>query len=529
MAFRLRRRTLLQAPFVAVAATLPHRLGRAAEGPALRIGMAAPNTTMDPHLLSNAPNNAVASHIFDALVTNDEQSRSTPGLAASWRVLDDTHWELALRRDAVFSDGTPFTAEDAIASIRRATDLPSLASFRTYTRTISAMTAPDAHTLRIETSVPDPLLMNSLSRVRIISARFKDAATTDFNSGAAAIGTGPFVLREYIPGSRVVLARNDRWWGPRLPWAEVVLRIASDAGGRLASLLAGDLDIIEAVPAETAPRVEADARFHLIRGLSSRLVFLELDFAHDPTPFVTGLDGKPLAHNPLRDLRVRHALNMAINRQALVERVMLGDAVPAGQFLPKGAPGTAPGLDPAAYDPNKAKALLAEAGYPQGFRLTLHGPNDRIINDARIVQALAQMFTRVGVDTRVEVMPWSVYANRSSRNEFSVFLMSWGVNTGETSNPLTAVVATWNQQAGTGAANGGRYSNPALDALLAQAARTLDDATRNELLGRASSLAFRDLAILPLHHEVSVWAARKPLTYATRADQYTLAAGVGQG
>ncbi len=528
MPSRYRRRTLLQAPFVVAVATLAPRPGHAADGPTLRIGMAAPATTMDPHLLSNAPSNALASHIFDALVTNDEQSRSKPGLAASWRVLDDTHWELALRRDAVFSDGTPFTAEDAIVSIRRATDLPSLASFRTYTRTIRAMQALDPYTLRIETTVPDPLLLNSLSRVRIISARYNEAATPDFNSGSAAIGTGPFVLHEYTPGNRVVLARNDRWWGPRLPWAEVVLRMASDPGGRLASLLAGDLDIIEAVPAEGMARVEADMRFHLIRGLSSRLVYMGLDGARDVSPFVVGPDGKPLERNPLKDLHVRQALNMAINRQALVERVMSGNAVAAGQFLLKGAPGTAPDIDSAPYDPNRAKALLAEAGYPQGFRLTLHGPNDRIINDTKIVQALAQMFTRIGVDARVEVMPWSVYAGKASRAEFSAFLQSLGVNTGETSNPLTAVVATYDREAGTGAANDGRYSNPALDDLLRQAARTLDDTARNELLGRASGLAFRDVAIMPLHHEVSVWAARKPLTYATRADQYTLAAGVGQ-
>ena len=520
------RRALLRAPLiVAAAAVLPRGL-HAADPPALRIGMAAPNTTMDPHQFSNAPNNAVASHIFDALVTNDATSRSTPGLAVSWRVLDDTHWEFALRADATFSDGTPFTAADAIASLRRATELPGVGSFRTYTRTIRAMQAPDPHTLRIETTGPDPLLPNSLSRIRIISARFKDAATSDFNAGPAAIGTGPFVLRQYVPGSRVVLARNDRWWGMQPPWAEVVLQIASDPGGRLASLLAGDLDIIEAVPAEGTPRVEADARFQLIRGLSSRLVYMGMDQARDVSPFVAGPDGKPLERNPLKDLRVRQALNLAINRQALVDRVMSGNAVAAGQFLPKGAPGTAPDIDPTSYDPNRAKALLAEAGYPQGFRLTLHGPNDRIINDSKIVQALAQMFTRVGVETRAEVMPWSMFANRTVRAEFSAFLQSWGVNTGETSNPLTAVLATYNVQAGTGVANDGRYSNPALDALLAQAMRTLDEAARNEVLAHASSLAFHDLAILPLHHELSVWAARKPLTYATRADQYTLAVGV---
>ena len=491
----------------------------------LRIGLAAPNTTMDPHLQSNAPNNAVASHIFDALVTIDSASQSQPGLARSWRVIDDTHWEFALRQ-ASFSDGAPFTAQDAIASLKRATDIPSTASFRTYTRSIKAMTAPDPQTLLIETRAPDPLLPNALGRVRIIPARLAEAQPAEFNTGRAAIGTGPFTLKEYVPGSHVALMRNDAWWGPAVPWAEVLLRVVTDPGARLASLLAGDLDLIEGAPSQGADRIRADARFHLISGISSRLVYLGMDQARDTTPFVTGKDGQPLPHNPLRDLRVRMALDMAINRAALVDRVMEGSAIAASQFLPTGAPGTAPGLAPTAYNPDRARALLAEAGFPQGFRLTLHGPNDRYVNDSRIVQAVGQMFTRVGVETKVEVMPWTIYAGRSAGRDFSMFLASWGVNTGETGNPLSSIVATPAKEAGLGVANDAGYSNPAVDAKLTQGLRTMDDAARNALFSDACGLVFQDRAILPLHHEVSVWAARNGLAYETRADQYTLAAGV---
>ncbi|MBV8913650.1 MAG: ABC transporter substrate-binding protein, partial [Acetobacteraceae bacterium] len=381
----LPRRALLGGIAAAVGSAAPGVWAQAEEaGGRLRVGMAAPNTTMDPHLQSNAPNNAVASHIFDALVTNDEQSRSQPGLAESWRTLDDTRWEFRLRQGVRFTDGAPFAATDAIASIKRATDIPSTASFRTYTRSIKAMTAPDPNTLLIETAAPDPLLANSLSRVRIISARFADAASTDFNTGRAAIGTGPFTFQEYVPGSHVRLARNESWWGPKPVWSEVVFRIVTDAGARLASLLAGDLDLIESVPAQGSNRITSDPRFHLIRGISSRLVYLEMDQARASTPFITDKDGNPLGRNPLRDLRVRQALDMAINRPALVERVMDGNAVAASQFLPTGGPGTAPGLEPTRFDPDRARALLAEAGFAQGFRITLHGPNDRYINDGRI-------------------------------------------------------------------------------------------------------------------------------------------------
>lgn len=494
----------------------------------LRVGMAAPNTTLDPHFQSNAPNNAVASHIFDALVTNDAQSESTPGLAASWRRIDDTHWEFALRSDAKFSDGTPFTAEDAIVSLRRANDLPSVATFRTYTRSIKAMSAPSPQTLVIETDGPDPLLLNSLSRIRIISARFKDAPTPDFNNGKAAIGTGAFVLKEHVPGSRIVLARNDDWWGPKLPWSEVQLRIATDDGGRLAALLAGEFDIIEALPSQGADRVTADQRFHVISGISGRVVYLGFDHHRDASPFVAGADGKPLDRNPLKDRRVRQAISLAINQQALHERVMEGKSVIASQFLPNGRFGTSDALKPAPYDPDRARALLKEAGYPDGFRLTVHGPNDRFINDAKIVQAVAQMLTRAGIHAQAEVMPWSVYSKRNPQGDFSFYLSSWGVNTGETSNPLKAILATYDRAAGMGASNAGRYSNPEVDKRLAEALQTMDDAKRGALLAEASRIAFEDVAIIPLHHEVAVWAARKNITYETRADQYTLAMGVGQ-
>ncbi|MBO1079923.1 ABC transporter substrate-binding protein [Roseomonas haemaphysalidis] len=532
-AFRPTRRWLTRAALGAAAAApaggwLQAALaqGSGAVAGLLRIGLAAPNTTLDPHFQSNAPNNAVNSHIFDALVTNDAKSGSRPGLATSWQALDDTHWEFRLRPDVLFTDGTAFTAEDAIASIRRANDLPSTSSFRTYTRSIKAMTAPDPLTLRIETSGPDPLLPNSLSRIRIISADHKDAPTTEFNNGNAAIGTGPLVLKEYVPGSHLRLSRNDSWWGGRLPWNEVVLRVVTDDGARLAALLSGDLELIEAVASQGVQRVRQNSRFHLIRGISSRFVYFAMDQKRDVTPFVTGHDGKPLDKNPLRDLRVRQALSMAVNRQALVERVMEGDAVIASQFLPKGGAGTSDKLEPVAFDAARAKALLAEAGYPDGFRMTIHGPNDRYVNDSKIVQAVAQMFTRIGVQTQAEVMPWSVYSGKNPQGEFSMSLSAWGVNTGETSNPLKALVATYDRAAGMGASNSGRYSNPALDKLVQQALLTMDEAARNALLAQASEIAFTDCALLPLHHEVSVWAARSGITYETRADQYTLATGI---
>ena len=320
----LTRRTLLAGLAAATAKPATAATPAATPTDTLRIGTAAPVTTLDPHLQSNAPNNALASHIFDALVTNDDQLRSRPGLVQSWRTLDDTHWEFTLRPGIRFTDGAPFTAADAAASLQRATDLPSTASFRTYTRTIKHIDASDPAILRIETHAPDPMLPNSLSRIRIIRAAFAAAPSPEFDAGRAAIGTGPFTLREYVPGSHIALARNDGWWGPKPEWSTVILRTVSEPGSRLATLLAGDLDLIEAVPAESAARLTADPHFHLVHGTSSRLVYLALDQHRSQTPFITAKTGQPLPRNPLLDLRVRQALDTAINRPAIVGRVMEG-------------------------------------------------------------------------------------------------------------------------------------------------------------------------------------------------------------
>jgi len=349
-------------------------LARAQAGARLRIGLAAPNTTLDPHLQSNAPNNAVTTHIFNSVIVNDEASHSRPGLAASWRVLDDTHWEFALQPNVRFSDGSALTVDDITASIDRATTIPSTASFRTYTRSIKAITGRAANNFVVETKDPDPLLLNSLSRIRIIGAKCKEAPSADFSSGKAAIGTGPYLLREYVPGSHLLLVRNDAHWGPKPPWSEVLLRIVADNGARIAGLLSGDLDLIEDVPHEGLERVKSNDRLHTINGISSRIVYFGMDQQRDVTQFATDATGKPLERNPFRDRRVREAIDLAINRQAIVERVMDGAAMIATQYLPPGGFGTSPNIKASAYDPANAKALLAEAGYPKRTSSTRREP-----------------------------------------------------------------------------------------------------------------------------------------------------------
>jgi peptide/nickel transport system substrate-binding protein len=228
--------------------------------------------------------------------------------------------------------------------------------------------------------------------------------------------------------------------------------------------------------------------------------------------------------NPLRDPRVRRAISKMIDRDTIVSRIMEGQAVSAGQLLPEQFFGTSKTLKPEKYDPEGAKKLLAEAGYPNGFGLTLHAPNNRYINDAQVAQAVAQYLSRNGIPTKLETMPSNVFFSRGTKLEFSFLLAGWGAETGETSSPLRALLASFDQKAGLGTANRGRFSDAGVDALLTQAMTTIDDTKRGIMLARASEKAVGELmGLVPLHYEVSTWATRKDLAYKARADQYTFA------
>jgi peptide/nickel transport system substrate-binding protein len=256
---------------------------------------------------------------------------------------------------------------------------------------------------------------------------------------------------------------------------------------------------------------------------STRLIYLHMDTARATTPFATDKSGAVLAENPLRDRRVRFALSKALNRQAIVERILEGSASVAGQMVPQGLVGWNPALVPEPYDPDGAKKLLADSGYPGGFRLTLHGPNNRYVGDEKIALAIAQMWARIGVETRVETMPSNLFFTRATKQEFSIFLIGFGSATGDSANGMRNVLASYDAAGGTGANNRGRYSNPEFDRLLAQADRTLDPASREKALQDAAAVAFGDVAIVPIEFQANNWATRKGFRYHARMDESTTA------
>ena len=517
-------RTLRNAALVFIATLAPFAFGAGERE--VSIGLQAAITSIDPHYHNLSPNNSLLLHIYEPLINRDPNGKLIPGLAVSWKALDDLTWEFKLRRNVKFHDGTPFTAEDVVATYKRVPNVPnSPSSMATFVKPIVETKVVDPYTIIFKTAAPHVLLPSDLAGVYIIPKAVAEKATTeDFNSGKAAIGTGPYKFVEYIPNQRVVMKANYGYWGGEEPWDKVTFKILSNPAARVAALLSGDVQMIETVPTADIARLSKDKNFALADKVTNRVIYVHLNQRSDQSaPFVTAKDGTPLDRNPFKDPRVRKALSMAINRDAIAQRIMEGKAVPAAQLLPDGFYGTSKKLKPLKYDPEGAKKLLAEAGYPNGFALTIFGTNNRYINDDKIAQAIAQFYSHAGIDAKVETMPSSVYFTRATKGEFGYMLLGWGTESNEQGSSLRSLLATYDPAHGMGVTNRAHYSNPVLDKQITEALATMDDKKREALIQKAAETAMNDTALIPIHFEVSTWATAKGFRYSPRTDQYTLA------
>ena len=497
---------------------------RAAAAHDLGIALQTDATSMDPHVAPSFTSSALHQHVFDTLVAVDAGLRIQPDLASSWRATNETTWEFDLRDGAVFSDGTPFTADDVAFSITRIQSVRHGAgTYAPYARSISAVTVLGPRRVRLETATPYPQLLLDVSRLRIVSAAAaREATTAGFNQGRAAIGTGPYRLVRWSPGERLELARNPTYWGPAPAWANVTFRPIANDAARLAALLSGTVDLIDKLPMADVARLRDDARIAIFQHDGNRTMFLVPDAARDVSPFVTDRQGRPLDPSPLRDARVRRALSLAINRQALTARAMDGLATPANQVAPQGMFGWTPDLPTADYDPAAARRLLAEAGYPQGFRLVLHCSNGRYVNDRQTCLAVAQMLTRIGIEATAETEPQTVFMSRMTAFNASLLLNGWG-SYGDNLIVLRQAVHSVDPARGYGGFNRGRYANAEVDRLIETAAATFDDGRREALQRQAMETAMRDGALIPLYTAAWIWAARRGIAFTPGFDEGTIA------
>lgn len=495
----------------------------------LRIGTATETSSLDPHFYNSWSNVAPSFHIFDRLVAQDANQHLVPALATSWRPIDDTTWEFKLRHDVHFHDGSPFTADDVLFTLQRIpTVRNSPSSFSIYTASIARAEAPDPWTLRVTTKDIYPLLPVDFSLFAIMGRKQSGGATpegktsAELNAGDGVIGTGPYRFVRWVRGEVLELARNPDYWGDAEPWDRVIFRPIKSSGSRTSALLSGEVDLIDGVPTVDVASLRQNSQVALFQTPTSRIMFVAFDTFAEPTPSVADTDGR----NPFKDPRVRQALSLAINREAIIRQVMEGLAIPAAELARPGMFGANAALRPDPYDPDQARRLLAEAGYPNGFRLTLGAPSDGFENAAQLAQAIASMWTRIGVRTELSAWTLNTFFLRRNKFEFSAYLSGAQVYTGEASFLLKALLATPDVAAGTGVINKGRYSNPTLDALLAKAQHTLDDDKRASLLREASGVAMADRGLAPLYFTVATWAARKGLTMEPHVDTGTYAMSV---
>ena len=507
----LTRRTALSLTAAAIAplpsVTPAHAQGEAARR--LRMGVALAPNSIDPHYHNTGQNNSALRHIFDTLCNEMGLEEVEPCLAQSWKMLDATTWQFNLRQGVTFTDGTPFTADDVIFTFERVPTVPNSPGLYTpFVKPVVKLEAKDPHTLIMTTSVPYPTLPREIAWVQILSRKIHaDATTDDFNSLKVAIGTGPYKITKYVPGDEVQLVRNDGYWGKKQPWETVQLKAVANDSTRLGALLAGDLDLMFRVGTPDLPRVQNDPKVELTLAPSLEIVYLFPDSTRDVSRNMTDKSGKPLEKNPLRDLRVRRAMSMSIDRQAIVDRVMQKAGATANQMAVPTMEGFNKAIPPIPYDPAGARKLLAEAGYPDGFRIKINGPVGFIANDDKILQAVGSFFSRIGVETEVESVSPAVYFSKATAREYGLFMTSY---TGPVAiGDLKALIVTKDPTTGDGPFNRHLYSNKKLDELVYQAQATLDPAERIRLTGEAMKVGMEDAALIPLVQTMGSVATRK--------------------
>jgi peptide/nickel transport system substrate-binding protein len=491
-----------------------------AQAAELRFAIAADVTSMDPQYANLPGNLTAAKHIFETLTDLDAEGRLVPRLAESWQRVDATTWELKLRANVQFHDGSVLSADDVLYSLARpATLTASPATLNGFLKDIVKTQAVDARTVRLTTATPLAVLHNYLAMVPIVSKKATEGLKPeDFESGRGAIGTGPYKFVRFLRGDRLEMVRNDAYWGKKSHFEKATLRIMPNGPARTAALLAGDVDAIAAAPAADLPRIRQNANMSVYTKPLARFTFWIMNQHSEPLPGASDLAGKPLAANPFKDVRVRLAFSKALDRDAIGSRVMEGLGVPTQNSIPSTMYGYNPELKPERQDLASAKKLLAEAGYPNCFAFSVYARNDNHPTDPAQAQAVGQMLARLGCKVSVESVPTSVLFTRANKLELPMTLMSAGTDGGDMgvsfeymfSNPKNNPFRKINIQT---------YDSPAFWKPLREGLESSDEAKREQLYRETAKVLHDEVGVIPTELLVGTWAARKGVKITPRVDE----------
>ena len=479
----------------------------------LRVANQGDAQSMDPHSLNESLQLSFTNNVYEPLVSRDKKLGLIPGLATKWSQISPTVWRFELRKGVNFHDGALFTADDVVFSFKRSAGDGS--DMKSYNSSIKEVRKVNDNVVEIETSAPFPILPDVISLVFMMNKAWcetnKATSPVDRRKGIEnaasfkANGTGPFRLKERQPGTRTVLVRNPRYWTSiESNVDEVVFTPIGNAATRVAALLSGEVDVMEPVPLQDIERIKSNPNLSVVQGPELRTIFLGMDQKRDELLF-SNVKGK----NPFKDKRVRQAFYQAIDIETIKSRVMRGASTPAALMAGPGIKGFPVELNKRLpYDPEASRKLLAEAGYPNGFEVSMNCPNDRYVNDGDICQAVAANLARVGVKINLQTETKVTYFPKILSRNTSFYLLGWTAGTYDSHNILNSLLATPNEQ-GQGQFNLGAYSNPKIDELTLKVQSETDQVKRNAMIKEAFEVHAGDIGHLPLHQQALAWAMKK--------------------
>ena len=497
----------------------------AVQAQTLRWTSASDLLTLDPVAQDEALTGAFNGQIYQVLVGRDKQLRFVPELASEWKQIGPLQWRFKLREGVRFHDGRPFTADDVLFSVQRAKERTS--QIRAYANAVGEPQKIDAHTLEFKLSQFDPVFLQHINAIFIMSKSWCEehhaTKPQDFShqdesyASMHTNGTGPYQLVERQPGFKTVLKRNLSYWGQiEGNVQEVVYTPMANAATRVAALVSGEVDLVLDPPLSDIKRLRQTEGVKVIDGLEQRVLYIGMDQGRDQLLY-SDVKGK----NPFKDLRVRKALYQAIDIEAIKTKLMEGQAMPTGALAPSALMN---GNDPAIekrlpYDLEAAKKLLTEAGYPNGFEVTLDCPNNRYVNDERICVSLASMWAKANVRVRVNAMPKVSLFPKLERLDTSMYLFGWGSTGTDPEQTFTPIYRNRALQ-GAGEYNRGNFRNDKLDALAAASSIEVDSQKRKALIKQVFLEHNANIHHIPLHRQAIPWAARHNVRVVHRSDNW---------